>query len=75
MLVKFELEDRHGNFLSENRLEKVMTQEEINLMFMTNEIFYPLGNGHGTFCQIVHTIFEMVQEPQFIEVHLKENDI
>lgn len=74
MLVKFELEDRDGHFLAENRSQKEMSTEDIMLLLKTDEIFYPLGNGRGAFCTVVHTIYEMAQVPHFIEIHLKEID-
>lgn len=74
MLVKLILEDRNGNFLEENQKEIDMSYEEVQLLLQTDEVYFPSG-WRGTFCHVVHTIFEMVQEPRFIEIHLKEHEL
>jgi hypothetical protein len=75
MLVKFVLKESNGNIMTENKWEFELDNSEILVLLQANEVFYPRGdNGWGTHCTIIHTIYEMYQEPRFLEVHLKENE-
>jgi hypothetical protein len=72
LLVKFELEDSNGNILSKNRWQMEMDNSEILTLLQSKEIFYPRGDGEGVFCAIENTIFEVFQQPRFLEIILKE---
>ena len=74
MLVKFILEESNGDILRENEWQMEINNSEIQILLQSKEIFFPKKDNWGVHCTIQHTIYEMFQEPRFLEVHLKENE-
>lgn len=75
MRVIFEFKDVDGEILSENSIEKELTNDEILVMLNSKEISYPVNNGFlftSKQCTIENSTYDMFTEPYKLRISLRE---
>lgn len=75
MKVIFEFKDAKGEVLTENNIEKELTNEEILVILNTKEVTYPVNNSFlftAKHCIIENSTYDMFTEPYKLKITLKE---
>lgn len=75
MKVIFEFKDITGEVITENNIEKELTNDEILVILNSKEVAYPVNN---TFlytvkrCIIENSVYDMFTEPYKLKISLRE---
>jgi hypothetical protein len=75
MKVIFEFKDRSGKVLTDNNIEKELTNEEILVIVNSKEVDYPVNNGFlftVKHCIIENSTYDMFTEPYKLKISLIE---
>ena len=75
MKVIFEFKDTNGKILTDNNIEKELTNEEILVILNSKEIDYPVNNGFlfiVKHCIIENSTYDMFSEPYKLKISLIE---
>jgi len=75
MKVIFEFKDANGKVLTDNKIEKELTNDEILVILNSKEIDYPVNNGFMftvKHCIIVNSTYDMFTEPYKLKISLIE---
>lgn len=75
MRVVFEFKDSSGKVLTENNVEKQLTNEEILVILNSKEVAYPVHDGFlftVKHCIIENSIYDMFAEPYKLKISLRE---
>lgn len=75
MRVIFEFKNVDGKILSENNIEKELTNDEILVMLNSKELAYPVNNGFlftAKRCIIENSTYDMFTEPYKLRISLRE---
>ena len=75
MKVIFEFKDSSGKVLTENNIEKQLTNEEILVILNSKEVDYPVNEGFlftVKHCIIENSIYDMFTEPYKLKISLRE---
>lgn len=75
MKVIFEFKDIDGKILSENSMEKELTNDEILVMLNSKEVAYPVNTGFlftVKHCIIENSTYDMFTEPYKLKISLSE---
>lgn len=75
MKVIFEFKDSNGEVLSENTIEKELTNDEILVLLNSMEVAYPVNNGFlftAKHCIVECSTYDMFTEPYKLRIILRE---
>lgn len=75
MKVIFEFKDTSGKVLTENNIEKELSNDEILVILNSKEVDYPVNNGFlftVKHCMIENSIYDMFTEPYKLKISLME---
>ncbi|WP_186429027.1 hypothetical protein [Clostridium sp. BSD9I1] len=75
MRVIFEFKDSSGTVLTENNIEKQLTNEEILVILNSKEVTYPVHDGFlftVKHCVIENSTYDMFAEPYKLKISLRE---
>lgn len=76
MKVIFEFKDVSGNVLTDNNVEKELSNDEILVLLNSKKVDYPVNNGFlytVKHCIIENSIYDMFTEQRKLKITLKEN--
>lgn len=77
MKVIFEFKDSSGKVLTDNNIEKELTNEEILVILNSKEVDYPVNNGFlfiVKHCIIKNSTYDMFTEPYKLKISLIEKE-
>lgn len=75
MKVIFEFKDKSGKVLTDNNIEKELTNDEILVILNSKEVEYPVNNGFlftVKHCIIENSTYDMFTEPYKLKISLIE---
>ena len=75
MKVIFEFKDANGKVLTDNNIEKELTNDEILVILNSKEVDYPVNNGFlftVKHCIIENSTYDMFTEPYKLKISLIE---
>lgn len=75
MKVIFEFKDTSGKVLTDNNIEKELTNDEILVLLNSKEVDYPVNNGFlftVRHCIIENSAYDMFTEPYKLKISLIE---